>query len=128
MAIDTDISGLIHNWEEDIRGEAQFIQCVLAMLNSRNAVEHKMVDLSKINKSRRKRGQSEFASYSITQLAISRGQARVGASHGMNREAMRQHLVRGHFKIRKTGVYWWSPFVRGDASKPLPRREYNVHV
>jgi hypothetical protein len=23
------------------------------------------------------------------------------------------HLVRGHFKRRKNGVYWWSPFIRG---------------
>lgn len=23
------------------------------------------------------------------------------------------HLVRGHFKRRKSGVYWWSPFIRG---------------
>jgi hypothetical protein len=23
------------------------------------------------------------------------------------------HMVRGHFKKRKHGVYWWSPFIRG---------------
>ncbi len=23
------------------------------------------------------------------------------------------HLVRGHFKRRSSGVYWWSPFIRG---------------
>lgn len=24
------------------------------------------------------------------------------------------HYVRGHFKQRRTGVYWWSPFIRGN--------------
>jgi hypothetical protein len=23
------------------------------------------------------------------------------------------HLVRGHFKRRNSGVYWWNPFIRG---------------
>ena len=27
---------------------------------------------------------------------------------------MAAHYVRGHFKQRHTGVYWWSPFIRGN--------------
>lgn len=27
---------------------------------------------------------------------------------------MAAHYVRGHFKQRRTGVYWWSPFIRGN--------------
>lgn len=46
---------------------------------------------------------------------------------GISREAARQHLVRGHFKIRRTGVYWWSPFLRGDGTRGTVKRvEYEV--
>ena len=27
---------------------------------------------------------------------------------------VRQHLVRGHFKLRNGGVYWWRPHLRGN--------------
>ena len=29
------------------------------------------------------------------------------------RSDVEAHLVRGHFKRRRNGVYWWSPFIRG---------------
>lgn len=35
------------------------------------------------------------------------------------------HYVRGHFKQRKTGVYWWNAFVRG-TGEPRKRTAYNV--
>ena len=35
----------------------------------------------------------------------------------LSREEAGWHSVRGHFKIRKTGVYWWSPFYRVDPTK-----------
>ena len=35
------------------------------------------------------------------------------------------HYVRGHFKQRKSGVYWWNPFVRG-TGEPRKRTAYNV--
>jgi hypothetical protein len=42
------------------------------------------------------------------------------------RRGWRWHSVRGHFKIRKTGVYWWSPFYRVDPTKQTVRQEYKV--
>lgn len=35
------------------------------------------------------------------------------------------HYVRGHFKIRKGGVYWWNSFVRGSGA-PRKRTAYAV--
>lgn len=35
------------------------------------------------------------------------------------------HYVRGHFKQRKHGVYWWSPFIRG-TGEPRKREAYIV--
>lgn len=117
---------LIKGWENDIKGEAPFVQCILAMLNSRNCLENQPVDLTKLNKARRRRGHPEFATYSVTHLKLSRGMTRLAQSHGMTREQARQHMVRGHFKIRKTGVFWWSPFLRGDAARPATRKNYVI--
>jgi hypothetical protein len=115
-------------WEADVQGEGAWVQCFLAMLNSKNpCVEHEVMDLVKLNKSRRKLGRAEMLPYSRTRLAMSRSQARIAAARGIDREAARAHLVRGHFKIRRTGVFWWSPFLRGDASKgELKRQEYDA--
>jgi hypothetical protein len=35
------------------------------------------------------------------------------------------HYVRGHFKQRKKGVYWWNPFIRG-TGEPRRRTGYIV--
>jgi len=29
------------------------------------------------------------------------------------REDISAHYVRGHFKQRKSGIYWWNSFIRG---------------
>jgi hypothetical protein len=115
-------------WECDMQGEGGWVNCFLAMLNSKNpCVEHTSVDLSRLNKSRRKLGRSEFLPYQRTRLAMSRSQARIAQARGIDREAARAHLVRGHFKIRSSGVFWWSAFVRGDASKgEVKRQEYET--
>jgi hypothetical protein len=111
-------------WEADVQGEGAWVQCFLAMLNTKNpCVEHEAIDITRLNKSRRKLGRAEFLPYRRTRLTLSRAQARMAAAHGIDREAARAHLVRGHFKIRRTGVFWWSSFLRGDAAKGSEKRE-----
>lgn len=118
---------LVANWMVDIQGEGMILQCLLCMLNSRNVVQHETVDLSRLNRARRKRGKSPLLDYTRTTISLSRSMHRIGEARGMSREASRAHLVRGHFKIRRTGVFWWSPFVRGDAAKgEIRREEYEV--
>jgi len=118
---------LVANWMADIQGEGMILQCLLCMLNSRNVVQHEVVDLSRLNKARRKRGKSALYDYTRTTISLTRAMHRVSQARGIDRETARQHLVRGHFKIRRTGVYWWSPFVRGDAKKgEIRREEYEV--
>ena len=129
-----EISHFVMQWEADMQGEGTWVQCLLAMLNSRNPViEHTPVDLTRLNKSRRKSGKPEFLPYAKTRLSMSRSQGRIADARGISREAARQHLVRGHFKIRvsrktgESGVYWWAPFLRGDARKgAVTRSTYEI--
>jgi hypothetical protein len=121
-----EIRNFMLKWEADVQGEGGWVQCFLAMLNTKNpCVEHEAIDLSRLNKSRRKNGRHEFLPYSRTRLALSRSQTRIAAARGIDRQTARMHLVRGHFKLRGGNLYWWSPFMRGDASKgELKREEY----
>jgi hypothetical protein len=123
-----EIRSLMSAWEADIQGEGTWVECFLAMLNSRNpVVEHEPVDMTKLNRARRRSGKPEFLTYSTTRLTLSRSQGRIADAHGITREAARAHLVRGHFKIRRTGVYWWSPFLRGVAKDgEVERQAYEV--
>lgn len=38
------------------------------------------------------------------------------------------HTVRGHFKQRKTGLFWWSSFIRGRAENGAVVKDYNVRL
>jgi hypothetical protein len=113
-------------WAADISGEAAFIQCAIALLNSRNCVTNEPVDLSKLNKARKTRGKSPLASYMITRLVLSKTQQRTAESLGLDRREAREHVVAGHFKVWKTGVYWWSSFKRGNPDLTIPRKAYKV--
>ncbi|HEY2210292.1 MAG TPA: hypothetical protein VGH62_01490 [Bradyrhizobium sp.] len=118
---------VVTNFLTDIQGEGPFIECFLAMLNSRNCIAREPVDYGKLNKARAKRGKGPLMSFTKTKLVLTRAQPRVADASGITREAARQHLVRGHFKIRRTGVYWWSPFLRGDGKLgTVKRAEYEV--
>ena len=117
---------LLAAWEGDIAGECPVIAALVLMLNSRNAVDHEPVDLGKLNKARLKRGKQPLLSHTVTKLHLSNMRSRAGVAAGYSREQMRQHLVMGHFKVRKSGVYWWNPFLRGDATRPLHRKQYDV--
>lgn len=127
-----DLQSVLDNFLADIQGEGPFMQCFLAMLNSRNCIEREPVDFERLNKARFKRGKPALMNYTKTKLVLSRAQARVADADGMSRETARQHLVRGHFKIRTSrkgggGVFWWSPHLRGDGRRgTMKRAEYEV--
>jgi hypothetical protein len=129
-ANEIELKHFVQSWQADVQGEGTFIECFLAMLNSKNpVVEHEPADLTKLNKARRKSGKIEFLPYTKTRLTMSRSQGRIADARGISREVARQHLVRGHFKIRRTGVYWWSPFIRGDLSRGgVERSSYEVRT
>jgi hypothetical protein len=114
------------SWEQDILGEGPFVETVIAMMNSRNAIEHRPVDLTGLNRARAKKRRPLFLPYRTTHLRLSQAQTRAFRAGLLSKEDAGRHRVRGHFKIRKTGVYWWSPFFRGDPAKPIQRREYAV--
>src|SRR5215475_5920629 len=120
-----ELHDVIRAWTGDICGEAPFVDAIILMMNSKNAVEHQTTDLSKLNKARAKHKRPLFLSHRVTHIHLSKTRAKVAAAAGMTRAEARAHLVRGHFKIRKSGVYWWSSFLRGTKGNPY-REHYDV--
>jgi hypothetical protein len=114
---------------DDIRGEQRFVESLLATMNCRNLVQAEAAeDLSVLNKARRRLGRPPRLSFRKVVVSLSRVQSRKAAASGASATGgMPLHIVRGHPKVRKTGIYWWSPFWRGDATNGrVERSGYEV--
>lgn len=114
------------SWSEDLQGEPAFLRAFLILLNTKNGAVTERENLSRLNGARQKSGKPKLREFQITRLALSRHASRSAVSLGATREQIRQHYVRGHFKVRKSGVFWWSPFVRGNPTEAIPRERYAV--
>lgn len=98
----------------------------LMLLNSRNSVETVTVDVSRINRARQKSGKAPFFTYRTVDLSFSKTQRNRVDALALSSEQKRLHLVRGHFKVRTTGVFWWMPHVRGDLAVGFADKDYGV--
>ena len=115
------------SFEDDLAGELPFVEAFLLLLNSKNSIITQVKDdFSKLNRARAKNKKPPLKEFINTRLRISKVVANRAKAAGMSHEAARLHLVRGHFKVRRSGVYWWSPHSRGRDSVLL-RREYKVN-
>lgn len=111
----------------DWEGEIGFLEAVLIMLNAKNGVDRReAIPTERQNRARAKIGKPPLFEHHTVHLKL-RGPERRPAGDGSH-ASPRAHIVRGHFKVRKTGVYFWSPFVRGDAKAGTVRSRYEVHA
>lgn len=98
----------------------------LILLNCRNAVDiHHVPAPEKLNKQRAKKGRAPLMDHSLVKVHLSNTRKKVYESHGHSAHVARGGLVTGHFKVRKSGIYWWSPHWRGSKADVKPR-VYNV--
>ena len=111
----------------DWAGEPAFILAVIALLNARNAIEIDTVDNTAFNKKRAKRGRLPLFSHKVLKIAHRQIKRVYGdAGHQGDYQPMRGHFVRGHFKTRKTGIFFWHPFSRGDFTRGKVVKDYEV--
>jgi hypothetical protein len=104
-------------------GEPDYIVATLALLNSRNASEIVPVDMAKLNKRRKLVGKPLLFDYH--ELCIpQRYKQRNVPSAGEDPVQLRAHFVRGHFKVRKTGVFFWNAYQRGNPSLGFVHKDY----
>ena len=109
--------------EKQITGEATFLIAMLALLNSRNASEVVSVDMTKQNKRRKLVGKPLLFDY--RELCIpQRYKQRNVPEAGEDPVQLRAHFCRGHFKVRGTGVFFWSAHQRGNPSLGFAHKDY----
>jgi len=119
-----DFSGTMTDWE----GEGTFLMGVLSLLNSKNVVEFTPVSFAKKNKAAVKDGRLplfEYHEISIHQRYTKRNMDPATAGDG---KKFRFHWCRGHFKVRKTGVFFWSSHGRGDPKLGSIGKDYHVDL
>jgi hypothetical protein len=125
MATEPDIGRrLLEYAQEDWGGEYRFLVAILGLLNSRNVAETVKVDKEPENVKRRKHGKRTLFSHNIIKVRpfiVAGGKAQTG-----QHKDLRLHFVRGHFKHRKTGLFWWSMHARGDKAVGIVEKEYEV--
>jgi hypothetical protein len=120
---------LLMSFADDVAGELPFVEAFLIMLNSPRIINHQREDLTKLNKARAKSRKKPLREFTITKLNLSRGMTnRIEARTQVSRDQARLHLVRGHFKVRKSGVYWWNSFPRGQIAEVVERISYKVNA
>lgn len=114
--------------QSDAENEISILLGTLMLLNSKNGTQREKKDTTKLSRARIKRGNLPLLEHWTLKLKISRIRENALRNRGLSKTEIRAHIVRGHFKIRKTGIYWWSPFVRGDAKRGMVNKDYSVRV
>lgn len=110
----------------DLRSEWRFALALLVTLNSRNVINFGQVeDYAKLNKARVKSGKPPLLPHREIRLSLSSAMRRRATLSTGQYDSLQEHIVIGHWKVRKSGVFWWSPHMRGWIGDAKPRT-YNV--
>jgi len=67
----------------------------------------------KLQKARVRSGKAPLLDHTRIDIKLSKAMAARAGETADPRNPTRLHLVSGHFKIRKTGIFWWSDYTRG---------------
>ena len=108
----------------DWGGEAGFLVASLALLNARNVAATERPAIEKLNKARARAGKKPLFSYEV--LKIRPTHAGAGGTRKERDGETRAHFVRGHFKHRRTGLFWWGPHMRGDLAIGFVSKDYRL--
>lgn len=97
-----------------------FVFAFAAMLNSKDVVDQRPSDLSRLNSARLRRGREALLDHIEVRMKLGRSGAAVTRSPvASTRCTPRLHHVRGHFVRRDGKTFWRSSHLRGDAGRPV---------
>lgn len=110
-------------------GEGGVPEAVFVFLACKNALEQVPChDLQQLNKARRLRGKQPLHEFTTLNISLSHAQKLSYATCNSDdeRAKMRLHWVRGHFKRRATGIFWWNPHLAGNAELGMVEKNYSI--
>lgn len=112
--------------QSDWAGEIRYLFAILGLLNSRNATETERVEYGKLNKQRIKHKKHLLSAHTLLKIRPTHKPSLIGAAGVARSGEIRAHFCRGHFKTRKTGVFWWGPHMRGRLEHGFISKDYEV--
>jgi len=111
----------------DWAGEIRYFIAILGLLNSRNVAETETVQFTKLNRSRAKQRKFPLSSHTLLKIRPAHKPSLIGRANGAARSMeIRAHFVRGHFKTRRSGIFWWGPHMRGRLEHGYVSKDYEV--
>jgi hypothetical protein len=112
--------------QADWSGEIRYLFSVLGLFNARNVVEAELVDKTKHNKARAKHGNPPLCTHTLLKIRAMHRRSLVPGRHTADGREIRSHFVRGHFKQRATGIFWWGPHMRGNPERGTITHDYLI--
>lgn len=104
--------------------ETRLLASAICLLNSKNVSDS--VSVTNAGKTITEKDNS-YKGDVYHLLTIKLNRAQLNRAHSQGKDALteiRRHKVRGHFKVRKTGVFWWSSFERGNPDVGYVHKDY----
>jgi hypothetical protein len=111
---------------EDWGGEIRFMVATLGLLNTRNVTQVVSVDNEEHNAKRIRRGKLPLFSHKLLKVRSRLMAHNADESLDHQHRELRLHFVQGHFKHRKTGLYYWSWHARGSGKHGIIDKDYVV--
>lgn len=109
-------------------GRSASLDPVLLALTFLNTVNRQVVDRipsNRLQRARQRRGKLPVVRYS--EILVPGHASYQASGPGAKKEpSVSLHVVRGHFKRRATGIYWWHPHMRGAYDKGVTLSRYAV--
>lgn len=111
----------------NMRIDLSILEASLLLLNCKNISKERIYPSQALNKKRLRNGKCELFSYHV--LNITNNKRTLSSNDNKNALSHnRVHLCRGHFKYRRTGVFWWQPHLRGQNKKGIVIKDYNLEI
>lgn len=112
--------------QSDWAGEIRYFLAVLGLINAKNVMETQRVDKTEHNRKRRKHGQPPLHSHTLLKIRAMHRRSFLGQRGKGTSEDIRKHFVVGHWKTRRTGLFWWNPHWRGSEQHGSVTHDYEV--
>lgn len=118
------VERIVEYMVEDWGGEVRFMIAVLGLLNTRNVAQTVNIDKTKDNLARVHHGKRELFSHTLLKIRPNMWVRNTQQTLDQQHRDLRLHFVRGHFKQRKTGLFWWGMHARGHGG--FVHKDYEV--
>jgi len=114
--------------QSDWAGEVRYLLSLLGLFNARNVVEAELVDKSKHNKARAKHGNPPLCTHTLLKIRAMHRRSFLGVRGEGSHGDVRRNFCSGHWKNRRTGLFWWNPHWRGNPQRGTITHDYLVET